>query len=177
VTESLAIQRAKNLFGAAYANVQPHSGAQANAAAMTALLQPGDTILGLDLAHGGHLTHGMRINSPASRHHPVDRWVRPEEFIEPQGRSPKDRLRKGDFRSPGPLLLPRRTPTSCSGGPTPMHRALRDHPVETPVLQASLKIGKKTASYLTPARTWGYCDRSASVAITASDGRLPGWTH
>ncbi|MEV4414816.1 serine hydroxymethyltransferase [Catellatospora sp. NPDC049609] len=62
VVERLAIERVKALFGAAYANVQPHSGAQANAAAMAALIQPGDTILGLDLAHGGHLTHGMRIN-------------------------------------------------------------------------------------------------------------------
>ncbi|GAA2661282.1 MULTISPECIES: serine hydroxymethyltransferase [Actinosynnema] len=60
--ERLAIARVKELFGAGFANVQPHSGAQANAAAMFALLQPGDTILGLDLAHGGHLTHGMRIN-------------------------------------------------------------------------------------------------------------------
>ncbi|KAA2258840.1 serine hydroxymethyltransferase [Solihabitans fulvus] len=62
VIERLAIQRVKDLFGAGFANVQPHSGAQANAAAMVALLEPGDTILGLDLAHGGHLTHGMRIN-------------------------------------------------------------------------------------------------------------------
>ncbi|AXI79538.1 serine hydroxymethyltransferase [Peterkaempfera bronchialis] len=62
VVEQIAIDRIKELFGAEAANVQPHSGAQANAAAMFALLQPGDTILGLDLAHGGHLTHGMRIN-------------------------------------------------------------------------------------------------------------------
>ncbi|MET7766177.1 serine hydroxymethyltransferase [Streptomyces sp. NPDC005393] len=62
VIEQLAIDRVKELFGAEAANVQPHSGAQANAAAMFALLKPGDTILGLDLAHGGHLTHGMRIN-------------------------------------------------------------------------------------------------------------------
>ncbi|MER7080500.1 serine hydroxymethyltransferase [Saccharopolyspora kobensis] len=62
VIERLAIERIKELFGASYANVQPHSGAQANAAAMFALLKPGDTIMGLDLAHGGHLTHGMRIN-------------------------------------------------------------------------------------------------------------------
>ena len=62
VTETLAIERVKALFGAAYANVQPHSGAQANAAAMHALISAGDTILGLDLAHGGHLTHGMRLN-------------------------------------------------------------------------------------------------------------------
>jgi len=62
VIEQLAIDRIKALFGAEAANVQPHSGAQANAAAMVALLTPGDTILGLDLAHGGHLTHGMRLN-------------------------------------------------------------------------------------------------------------------
>ncbi len=62
VTERLAIARIKDLFGAEYANVQPHSGAQANAAAYQALIKPGDTILGLSLAHGGHLTHGMRIN-------------------------------------------------------------------------------------------------------------------
>jgi glycine hydroxymethyltransferase len=62
VIEQLAIDRVKALFGAEAANVQPHSGAQANAAAMFALLKPGDTILGLDLANGGHLTHGMKIN-------------------------------------------------------------------------------------------------------------------
>jgi glycine hydroxymethyltransferase len=62
VVETLAVDRLKALFDADYANVQPHSGATANAAAMAALLTPGDTILGLDLAHGGHLTHGMRLN-------------------------------------------------------------------------------------------------------------------
>jgi len=60
--EALAIDRAKKIFGADHANVQPHSGAQANMAVFLATLQPGDTILGLDLAHGGHLTHGMKLN-------------------------------------------------------------------------------------------------------------------
>ena len=60
--EELAIERAKQLFGAAWANVQPHSGAQANFAVFLALLQPGDTIMGLDLSHGGHLTHGSPVN-------------------------------------------------------------------------------------------------------------------
>ena len=60
--EELAIERVKSLFGAEYANVQPHSGTQANMAVYFTVLQPGDTVLGLDLAHGGHLTHGMKLN-------------------------------------------------------------------------------------------------------------------
>ena len=63
VVETLAIERAKKLFGCEYANVQPHSGAQANAAVFLAVLNPGDTFLGLNLAHGGHLSHGSPVNS------------------------------------------------------------------------------------------------------------------
>jgi glycine hydroxymethyltransferase len=81
VVEQLAIDRIKALFGAEAANVQPHSGAQANAAAMFALLQPGDTILGLDLAHGGHLTHGMRINFSGKLYNVVPYHVRESDFL------------------------------------------------------------------------------------------------
>ncbi len=69
--EQLAIDRAKELFGAAYANVQPHSGSQANAAVYQACLQPGDTILGFDLSHGGHLTHGSPVNFSGKLYRPV----------------------------------------------------------------------------------------------------------
>ncbi|WP_433257026.1 serine hydroxymethyltransferase [Streptosporangium sp. CA-135522] len=81
VVESLAIDRVKALFGAEAANVQPHSGAQANAAAMAALLEPGDTILGLDLAHGGHLTHGMRINFSGRLYNVVAYHVRESDSL------------------------------------------------------------------------------------------------
>jgi len=78
--EQLAIDRIKALFGAESANVQPHSGAQANAAAMFAVLNPGDTILGLDLAHGGHLTHGMRINFSGKLYNVVAYQVSPTDY-------------------------------------------------------------------------------------------------
>lgn len=69
--EQLAIDRAKELFGAVYANVQPHSGSQANAAVFMACLKPGDTILGFDLSHGGHLTHGSPVNFSGKLYNPV----------------------------------------------------------------------------------------------------------
>jgi glycine hydroxymethyltransferase len=81
VVEQLAIDRVRELFGAEAANVQPHSGAQANAAAMSALLEPGDTILGLDLAHGGHLTHGMRINFSGRLYNVVAYHVREGDHL------------------------------------------------------------------------------------------------
>ncbi len=70
-TETLAIERAKQLFGAAYANVQPHSGAQANAAVFFAVLKPGDTFMGLNLDHGGHLSHGSKVNTSGILYKPV----------------------------------------------------------------------------------------------------------
>lgn len=81
VVEQLAIDRAKELFGAAYANVQPHSGAQANASAMHALIKPGDTIMGLDLANGGHLTHGMKINFSGKLYNVVPYHVRESDHL------------------------------------------------------------------------------------------------
>ncbi len=78
VVEQLAIDRAKRLFGAAYANVQPHSGSQANAAVYLALIQPGDTILGMSLDHGGHLTHGARVNFSGKLFRAVQYGVRPD---------------------------------------------------------------------------------------------------
>lgn len=81
VAESLAIERAKKLFGAAYANVQPHSGATANAAVLHAIASPGDTLLGLELAHGGHLTHGMRLNFSGKVYSASAYGVDPETFL------------------------------------------------------------------------------------------------
>jgi glycine hydroxymethyltransferase len=71
LSEQLAIDRAKELFNAEYANVQPHSGAQANMAVLMTFLKPGDKFMGLDLAHGGHLSHGSPVNSSGIFYHPV----------------------------------------------------------------------------------------------------------
>ena len=79
VIEQLAIDRVKALFGAEYANVQPHSGAQANASVMHALIRPGDTIMGLNLAHGGHLTHGMKINFSGRLYNVIPYQVREDD--------------------------------------------------------------------------------------------------
>jgi glycine hydroxymethyltransferase len=78
IAESLAIERAKKLFGADYANVQPHSGSQANAAVYLALLKPGDTILGMSLDHGGHLTHGAKVNFSGKIFNAVQYGIRPD---------------------------------------------------------------------------------------------------
>src|ERR1700712_4566957 len=80
VAETLAISRAKSLFGAAYANVQPHSGASANAAVLAAIATPGDRILGLELAHGGHLTHGMKLNFSGKLYEAHAYGVDPQSF-------------------------------------------------------------------------------------------------
>ncbi len=78
VVEELARERAKALFGAEFANVQPHSGSQANQAVYMTLLEPGDTVLGLDLAHGGHLTHGMKLNVSGRLYHFIHYGVTPD---------------------------------------------------------------------------------------------------
>ncbi len=78
IVESLAIERAKKLFGAEHVNVQPHSGAQANTAVYFAILEPGDKILGMDLSHGGHLTHGMKLNVSGRTYHSEFYQVDPE---------------------------------------------------------------------------------------------------
>ena len=76
--EQIAIDRVKTLFGAAYANVQPHSGSQANTAVFAACLKPGDTILGFDLSHGGHLTHGSPVNFSGKLYNPTFYGVKRE---------------------------------------------------------------------------------------------------
>ena len=78
LSEQLAIDRLKELFGAEWANVQPHSGAQANAAVFLACMNPGDKFLGLNLSHGGHLSHGSLVNSSGILYHPLEYNVKAE---------------------------------------------------------------------------------------------------
>ena len=82
VVEELARERAKELFGCEYANVQPHSGAQANMAVQFAILKPGDTVMGMNLDHGGHLTHGSPVNFSGTYFHIVPYGVNDEGFID-----------------------------------------------------------------------------------------------
>lgn len=82
VAEQLAIERVKQLFGADYANVQPHSGSQANAAVYMALLNPGDTVLGMSLAHGGHLTHGAKVNFSGKIYNAVQYGITADGYID-----------------------------------------------------------------------------------------------
>ncbi len=103
IVEQLAIDRVKKLFGADYANVQPHSGSQANAAAYLALLTPGDTILGMSLAHGGHLTHGAKVNFSGKIFNAVQYGLNPDtgeidyEDMEQLAREHKPKMIIGGF--------------------------------------------------------------------------------
>ncbi len=98
IAEQLALERARQLFGAAYANVQPHSGSQANAAVYLALLKPGDTILGMSLDHGGHLTHGAKVNFSGKIFNAVQYGIRADngeidyDEVEKQAREHRPRL-------------------------------------------------------------------------------------
>ena len=89
IVENLVRKRAKSLFGAEFVNVQPHAGAQANAAVLMALANPGDKIMGLSLAHGGHLTHGMHLNFSGKLYQVVAYEVDPTTF-----RSDMDQVRE-----------------------------------------------------------------------------------
>ena len=100
IAENLAIERAKKVFGAEYANVQPHSGAQANLAVYFAVLQPGDTVLGMNLAHGGHLTHGSKVNASGKLYNFI-----PYGVGEQTGRIDYDELEKLAIENKPKLIL------------------------------------------------------------------------
>ena len=99
IVENIAIERAKKIFGAEHANVQPHSGAQANMAVYFALIQPGDTVLGMNLAHGGHLTHGSPVNMSGKLYNFVPYGVNDDGFID------YDELRKIALESQPKLIV------------------------------------------------------------------------
>jgi glycine hydroxymethyltransferase len=80
IVENLAIERAKKLFGAEHVNVQPHSGAQANMAVYFTIIKPGDTVLGMDLSHGGHLTHGSKVNFSGSTYKFISYGISPDTY-------------------------------------------------------------------------------------------------
>ena len=103
--EQLAIDRAKELFGATWANVQPHSGAQANAAVMLAILQPGDKILGFDLSHGGHLTHGSPVNFSGKLYQPSFYGVEEKDGTVPAGYIDYDKVEAIAQRERPKLLI------------------------------------------------------------------------
>ncbi len=100
VVETIAIERAKELFGAEYANVQPHSGSQANTAVFHACLKPGDTFLGFDLSHGGHLTHGSPVNFSGRLYNPVFYGVEKET-----GRLNYDKIQEIAFREKPKMII------------------------------------------------------------------------
>lgn len=107
VVENIAIERAKELFGAEAANVQPHSGAQANMAAYSAILEPGDTVMGMSLADGGHLTHGSPVNASGKLYKFVPYGVDPDGFIDYDGLERKAREIKPKLIVAGASAYPR----------------------------------------------------------------------
>ena len=107
VVENIAIERAKELFGAEAANVQPHSGAQANMAAYSAILEPGDTVMGMSLADGGHLTHGSPVNASGKLYKFVSYGVNPDGFIDYDGLERKAREIKPKLIVAGASAYPR----------------------------------------------------------------------
>lgn len=107
VVENIAIERAKELFGAEAANVQPHSGAQANMAAYSAILEPGDTVMGMSLADGGHLTHGSPVNASGKLYKFVPYGVDPDGFIDYNGLERKAREIKPKLIVAGASAYPR----------------------------------------------------------------------
>ena len=121
VSEQLAIDRAKELFGAEHANVQPHAGAQANNAVYMALCEPGDTILGLELAHGGHLTHGMKLNVSGKLYNFVGYQVREEDYrvdMDQVERARQGAQAEGDRGRAGRPIRATSTSPSSAASPT-----------------------------------------------------------